>query len=108
MIYVPEAEKWACVYVQGDGILRAYESMPRNNTTINYREYFTKSNYLYRDGQQQFSQYATLPTCLDKSTLTNDVYYRNDFASILVIFSILSIVCFGIPLKIFFRLFKKR
>lgn len=107
MIYVPEKDSYACYVVQNEDIIRAYRTSPRTNATIDYRDYYIKSNYIYKDGQQTFSQYATLPICLETSSLTSDVYYRNDFANILIIFAILSIVCFAIPLKIFFRLFKK-
>lgn len=107
MIYVPDIENYKCFVVNGDGVIRAYEQVPRNNSTINYRDYYIKSNYIYRDGSQQFSQYATLPICLSKEVVTNNVYYRNDLADILIIFAIVSIVVLYFPLKIFFRLFKR-
>lgn len=107
MIYVPEKENYKCYVVQNEDVIRAYEKVPGNNTTINYRDYYINSNYIYKDGYQQFSNYATLPVCLNNNTLTSDFYYRNDLADILIIFSIFSIVCIAIPLKLFFRLFKK-
>lgn len=107
MIYVPELNNYQCYVVQSEGVIRAYEEMPKNNFTINYRDYYIKSNYIYRDGSQNFSSYANLPTCLDNSVLTSEVYYRNDFDSILIIFFIMSIFCFYIPIKVFFRLFRR-
>lgn len=107
MIYVPDLDSYQCYVVQSEGVIRAYEEIPQNNSTIDYRDYYIKSNYIYRDGSQNFSSYSTLPTCLDNNNLTSEVFYRNDFDSILIIFFILSIFCFYIPLKIFMRLFRR-
>lgn len=107
MIYVPNIEDYKCYVVQSEGVIRAYEETPKNNITTNYRDYYINSNYIYKDGSTQFSTYSTIPTCLDNSIITNDVYYRNDFDKILIIFFILSIFCIYIPLKIFMRLFRR-
>ena len=107
MIYVPDLDNYKCFVVRNDTTLRAYKTIPTNNSIVDYRDYFYTSNYLYQDGTQSFSQYTTLPVCLDSSKLTTQVYYRNDFDSILVIFLILAIFCFYIPLKIFLRLFRR-
>lgn len=106
-IYVPDLENYECFVVRDEEVIRSYEEIPTYNSTINYRDYYINSNYIFNDGVQQFSNYSTLPSCLDKSNLTSDVYYRNDFDSILVIFLILSIFCFYIPIKIFMRLFRR-
>ncbi len=107
MIYVPDLQNYKCYVVQNEQILRGYKEIPRNNSTIEYRDFYMNSNYIYRDSSQQFSQYTTLPVCLSNDILTTEVYYRNDFDSILIIFFIMCIFCFYIPLKIFSRLFKK-
>ena len=107
MIYVPDVDNYQCYVVQSEGVIRAYEEIPQNNSTIDYRDYYIKSNYIYRDGSQNFGSYSTLPTCLARENLTSEVYYRNDFDSILIIFFILSIFCFYIPIKIFMRLFRR-
>jgi len=107
MIYVPDLENYKCYVVQSEGVLRGYEEIPQNNTTVNYRDFYINSNYIYKDSSQQFSTYTNLPTCLSTDVLTTDVYYRNDFDSILVIFLIMSIFCFYIPIKIFSKLFKR-
>jgi len=106
MIYVPDLN-YECYYVQSEGVIRAYEEKPQNNKEINYRDYYIRSNYIYKDGSTQFSSYTSLPTCLDTSILTDSVYYRNDFSDILIIFLIMCIFCFYIPLKIFTRLFRR-
>ncbi len=107
MIYVPDTESYSCFVVRDSNTIRAYKHKPTYNSNIDYRDYYINSNYLYQDGNQQFSNYSTLPVCLNSSELTNNVYYRNDFDSILIIFLILSIFCFLIPIKIFLRLFRR-
>lgn len=107
MIYVPDVDNYECYYIQSEGIIRAYEEIPSYNTTINYRDYYINSNYIFKDGITQFGSYSTLPICLDHNVLTDDVYYRNDFDSILIIVLIMSIFMFYIPIKIFMRLFRR-
>ena len=107
MIYVPDLENYKCFVVRSESTIRAYKNIPVNNSDVAYRDYYYNSNYLYQDGIQSFGSYSTLPICLDNSNLTDSVYYRNDFDSILVIFLIMCIFCFYLPLKIFVRLFRR-
>lgn len=106
-IYVPEINNYKCYYVYSEEVIRAYEQTPQVNRTINYRDYYINSNYIYRDGNTSFSSYSTLPTCLSSDVITDNVYYRNDFDKILVIFIILMIICFYFPYKVMSRLFGK-
>lgn len=106
MIYVPDLN-YACYVVQGEGVIRGYEQMPANNLDINYRDWYINSSYIYRDGTQSFGNWGNLPVCLQTNQLTDEVYYRNDFDSILIIFLIMCIFCFYIPLKVFLRLFRR-
>lgn len=108
MIYVPDLTNYKCFVVRDSNTIRAYENVPQNNSTIEYRDYYINTNYLYQDGQQTFSQYTTLPVCLDNSKLTTDFYYRNDLDSILIIFLIISIFAFYIPLKLVSTFYKRR
>lgn len=103
MIYVPDTENYKCFVVNNDSTIRAYKEIPTNNSTIDYRDYYFTSNYLFKDGTQTFSNYTTLPICLDNSKITNDFYYRNDFPNILVMFFIISFFVLFIPYKIFSR-----
>lgn len=107
MIYVPELENYSCYIVQSEGVIRAYEEIPSNNSTINYRDYYINSSYIYKDGTQSFSNYSTLPICLDPTSLSSEVYYRNDFDSILIIFVLLCIIFFWFPIKLLTRIFKR-
>lgn len=106
MIYVPDLN-YKCYVVQGEGIIRAYSEVPQNNRTVNYRDYYIKSNYLYRDNTQSFSSSTNLPVCLSKEILTNDFYYRNDFSNILFIFIVFAFVIVFVPLMLFKKLFRR-
>lgn len=104
MIYVPDLTNYKCYVVRSDSTIRAYKEIPKNNSDIEYRDYYFTANYMYQDGIQSFGSYSTLPVCLDKSNLTSDYYYRNDFDKILIIFAIFAIFCFYFPFKLFRRL----
>lgn len=107
MIYVPDMTNYKCYVIRSDSTMRAYKEIPNYNTEIDYRDYYYNSNYLYQDGTQTFSNYSTLPVCLDNSKLTTDYYYRNDFPSILLSFLIIALIGIYLPFKVFFRLFRR-
>lgn len=107
MIYVPDITNYECFVVQSEGVIRSYEETPRNNSTINYRDYYINSDYIYRDGYQTFSSYSNLPTCLSSSVITDKEFYRIDYYKSLIIFTIFVIFCIYVPTKILFRLFRR-
>lgn len=115
MIYVDveNINDYSCYVVTNSDTIRAYRTMPTrpSNTgyqnTVNYRDFYVNSHYMYLDGTQSFSYNSTIPTCLNKNILTNEFYYRNDFDSILIIFIIIVIFGIYLPIKIFSRLFKR-
>lgn len=107
MIYVPDLENYKCYVIRSDTTMRAYKELPQNNKEIEYRDYYYNSNYMYQDGTQSFSSYSTLPVCLSDTIITDNVFYRNDIDSILIIFLVMSIFSFYIPLKVFMRLFRR-
>ena len=105
-IYVPDTS-YACYVVYDKDTIRAYHQQPTYDTNIDYTDYFINSHYLERNGVSNFNQYYTLPTCIDKSLLTTDYHYRNDYYSSLIIFIIFAIICFYVPIRILLRFFKK-
>lgn len=104
MIYVPD-KNYQCFVVQNENVIRAYKTVPRNNSTINYRDYYIHSDYIFQDGSQSFSQYSTLPVCLSSSEITDNWFYRLDLPDILISFTIICLFIFYIPYKIFSRFF---
>ena len=105
MIYVPTYNNSNCVAIRDKDTIRVYDSRPTNNSNVFYTDYFINSHYLFVNGYQQFTQYSTLPTCINTDLLTSSPYYRNDFDNILVIFIILLIICFYFPYRILSRMF---
>lgn len=107
-IYVPDIQNYKCFVVQSSDTIRAYKEIPQRNTEVEYRDYYINSNYIYKDNTQSFGNYQTyLPVCLSNDVITDNVFYRNDIDSILIIFVIMVIFSFYIPIKIFMRLFRR-
>ena len=108
MIYMPNDNTYnKCYVVQNENVIRGYDRTPSNNTYYYYRDYYINSNYIYRDGTGQWSQYSTLPTCLDSNIITDNFYYRNDFSNICIIFMTLFFFIFFLPFKLFNRFFRR-
>lgn len=105
MTYVPSFTDSSCIVITNSDTIRVYDNVPTQNSNVNYTDYYINSNYIFNRGSAYFSQYSTLPQCQDNSRFTTEVYYRNDFSQILIIFAILSIVSLYLPWKIFTRLF---
>lgn len=107
MIYVPNDLPYdACYVLQSNYVLRVYEEVPRNNSTIDYIDVALDNHYIYRDGSTSFSQYTTLPTCIDSSRITNSWSYRTDFFEILGCIAIIVSLLYFIlskPIKLLFR-----
>ena len=107
-IYLPNYTSNNCIVVRDKDTIRVYETTPQqNNNYYNYTDYYINSHYLTNTGSQQFNQYSTIPTCRNQNEFTKEVFYRNDFADILLIFGIMCIFIFLIPTKIIMRLFKR-
>lgn len=108
-IFVPKDTTYnKCYVVQSEGVIRGYEEVPQTNRTINYRDYYINSDYIYRDGTQIFSSYSTPPTCLASSVITNDYWYRLDLTNVLLNVTIISLFGLYLPWRIFKSLFGKR
>ena len=111
MIYVPDIN-YKCYVIINSDTIREYEQVPYNpgynqNISINYRDYYINSNYIYTDSSQTFSSYSTLPTCLNSEVLTTDYMYRLDFDKILIMFLIMFIFIVHVPFKMFTSLFRR-
>lgn len=109
-LYLPidNVDDFACYSVYDQDTIRAYYSMPQLDSSSNYVDFYINSHYLQKNGTQHWGSYNQyLPTCISKSTFTNNYYYRNDFTSILFIFTIFAIFGILIPIKIFLRLFRR-
>lgn len=108
MIYVPDINNISskCAYMSSNNVLRVYDQIPNYNTNVTYTDYMVDNHYLYRTGTTQFTNYSTLPSCLDSSVLTNNWGYRTDLADILICLTILIgtiVFVFSKCLKLLFR-----
>ena len=101
-IFVPNSDSYSCIEVINHYTLRAYEDTPVVGSSVNFRDYFIDSNYLFKDGSEVIE---ISPICISTDNLTSDVFYRSDFDKILLITFILLILLFWFPYKIISRLF---
>lgn len=107
-IYLPSITNQNCVEVRDKDTIRVWEQRPQQNQQwYNYTDYYINSHYLTKNGSQQFSQYSSIPTCVDHSAISDDYFYRNDITDILITFTIIVFFVVLIPLKIFMRLFRR-
>lgn len=107
-IFVPESDVFnRCYIVQSDGVIRAYDHYPTNNTSYEYRDYYIKSDYMFKDGSGTWSNYSTLPNCLDDDLITHEFWYRYDIDKIIICFIGLVFIVFYPIKKILFRLFRR-
>lgn len=100
-IYIPSDYLDSPCIIQYNGYMRAYT----NNQLTEYVDIYYQNNYSLKQGT---SYQGYNGVCDTINEYTDDFYYRNDFDSILIGFSILSIFIIFIPLKIFSKLFMKR
>lgn len=104
-VYVPNKNDYTCITIYNKDTIRAYKNEIDLNISNDYDDIYIHSDYYVRSGTEELSQ---LPNCLSSEEVTSSYYYRIDFLHILCIFCILSILCFGVPLKIFSRLLGRR
>ena len=86
-----------CKVVNNDYI-RVYT----NNNYTSWTDVYFKSGYYLKSGQ---SNYPNTVSCDNLNTFTDNIFYRYDCANSLLIFFIISVVCFYFPFKIFARAF---
>lgn len=106
-IFVPNLQNCKCVVVSSESVLKCYTQTPTVGYSIPYIDYYYRSHYTYKMSSQTFNNNLQLPNCLSTSVLTDEVYYRSDFADIMIIFVLLSLVCFYFPWKILLRMFRR-
>lgn len=105
MIYVPD-DSYPCYVITNHNTIRAYHSMPYQNSTVKYTDYALDMHYMEIEGTQNFS-YNYSVSCLSKNKITDDFYYRYDLDSILIIFTIIVLFGFGIPFYLFKKFYRR-
>lgn len=108
-IFVPEDDTYnKCYVVQSEGVIRGYDRQPNYNLSYNYRDYYIRSDYIFKDGTGNWSQYSTLPVCLSSDIITNDYWYRLDITNVLINVLIISLFGLYLPWRIFKSIFGRR
>lgn len=102
-IFLPDIN-YSCFVIQDQNTIRAYNQVPSRNSSSGYTDFYVNSHYLYKTGTQTWGSNSTLPICSGENFTTN-VYYRHDFADIMIIFFLLLIICFYFPYRIISRAF---
>lgn len=98
-IYLPtEYVNKSCKVVNNDYI-RVYD----NNSYTSWNDIYFKNDYMLKSGSSQYGQGNVV--CDNLNTYTDNIFYRYDIESCLVIFLILAIVCIYFPYRIFERAF---
>lgn len=103
MIYLPTEYLNKPCYVVNNGYIRVYDTIRTNQPNVVYDIYINQ-DYMVKKG---IANYSSSTLCDTLNTYTDDVYYRTDLDSILIIFLIMCIFCFLIPIKVFTRLFRR-
>lgn len=106
-IFLPTYSNNNCIVVRDKDTIRVYDNQPQYNQNVNYIDYYINSHYLSNTGTANYGSYSTLPVCRNHNEFTKEVFYRNDFDSILIIFFIMSFFVFLLPTKIIMRLFRR-
>lgn len=105
LYYIPNYSTGNCANLRNGDVIRVYERKPTTNSDVNYIDYYINSHYVNISGIQHFATTSSIPDCIDNNSITDNVFYRFDIASILITFIILLIICLYFPYKIFSRLF---
>lgn len=98
-LYLPTNYKDNC-NVFYDNYIRSYT----NNSRTEWVDIYFKDNYAEKIG---FSNYGQNIVCDTLNTYTDDIYYRYDLANSLIIFYLLCVFIFLLPLRILTRLFRR-
>lgn len=98
-IYVPTQYKNNCNVFNNDYI-RSYT----NSSRTTWVDIYFKNNYALKEGSTTYQQTII---CDNLNTYTDDIYYRYDLCNSLIIFYLLCIFIFILPLKILTRLFRR-
>lgn len=102
LYYIPNLG--ACRVINSSYI-RVYDTLPRNNSSSSYTDYYFNSHYVGLRGSQSWGANSTLPTCNTIDNFTTNVFYRFDIDSVLITFLIILLICFWFPYKILARMF---
>lgn len=84
MLYVPSDLPYnGCYYLKDNYTMRVYESLPTQNTSVNYVDVALDNHYIFHQGVEQFGLDAVIPSCIPTQEITDKYIYRLDYFEIL-------------------------
>lgn len=104
-IYMPvnSVNDFSCYVIYDSETIRAFVDNPHIGQNA-YTDFYINSHYLSKEGVQEITSSLEFPQCENIHRITNDYYYRNDFAHIVVI--VMFVVFFILlTIKVFSRMF---
>lgn len=104
-VYVPNKENYTCITIHDKDTIRAYKNELDLFIYNDYDDIYIHSDYYIRSGSEELQE---MPNCLTDEYITSSYYYRQDFLQIILIFLLLSFICFFFPIKLFSRLLSRR
>lgn len=102
-IYLPTEYVNKPCKIINNGYIRVYNTTNYNQTNTVYDIYINQ-DYMVK---KNTASYSSSTVCDTSNEYTDDYYYRLDFSNSLVVLLIMSIFVAYIPIRIFFRLFKR-
>lgn len=99
-IYLPSEYVDMPCKVVNSNYIRVYD----NNNYSTYYDIYFNQDYMVKSGTTSYTQNVS---CDIINEYTDEIFYRNDFDKILIIFLILFIFIIKYPFKIVFRFFRR-
>lgn len=94
-IYVPTEYLNKPCYTINNGYIRVYDTINGNSNRI--YDIYINQDYMIKEAT---ANYSSNTQCVNPNLITDDIFYRTDFDSILIIFFILCFFIIYIPFKI--------
>lgn len=105
MLYVPDYSDTQCATIRSENVIRVYDTFPRQNATIHYNDLYVNFDYISQPGEQTFSNYSTLPVCLEN--VSDQWIYRKDFADIMIGFVVIAMFIYVLLAKLLGPIFRR-
>lgn len=94
-IYLPSEYLNKPCYQVNNGYIRVFDTT-YNNSSNQVTDIYINQDYMLRKGT---ASYNSNTICDNLNTYTDYIYYRTDFPSILLTFTLLAFICFWLPWK---------
>lgn len=104
MIYVPNYNENNCIIIKNSDVIRVYDNTPYFNNEINYTDYFIKSDYMFVNSIELITDENLISKCVAHENITTQIYYRQDFFDILMLFLVIAFITLFLPTMLILRI----